>query len=468
MPGSGGGNCDCSSLDDACNNGVCKAGKCVAEPKTDGTKCDDGDFCTDDDTCHAGMCIGGNPHKCPDKDACHPGTCDKQTQKCSTDSAPDGTACDDGNPCDNTGSCMGGSCQTGSSKCNDPPYTTACGTGFCVENVGCKIMPMNDGGSCTDGIAPECATGACGNGKCKATPIPGTDGMSCDGGKFCIVGTACMAGECTGGVKRTCPSPDTCSPAECDEQHDVCNVVRKPDGTACNDGDLCHQGMTCKLGVCKDPTHTITSCTSGDKCCPTGCSAQADNDCFYWKKGVQQAVPTSALLGWTQCFFDTYDDDNYPIQQMQSQCNGSEILLGCGQYDPAAMQVTTLQLAAMGLRADVLPACGDTSVCGCSYDPDNATMCVPPTKNGVGFYFLPGTAWGFVRGGDPIEYEPCDFADNAGFDATSPFRMCVHAYTLAMDGVTKTFSDGFRCGEAEIYDNSYARVAYTSSLTPPH
>jgi hypothetical protein len=466
--GTGGNSCDCSSLDDDCNSGVCKAGKCEKEPKGDGMKCDDGDFCTDDDTCHNGQCIGGNPHACPDKDACHPGSCDKQTQKCTTDVAPDNSPCDDGDPCDNMGSCMSGTCQTGSSKCNDPPFTTTCGTGICVKDVGCQIMPKNQGMMCTEGIAPECATGACNNkGKCEPTPIDGSDGMQCDGGKFCVVGTACMGGECTGGVKRTCPSSDPCSPAACDEQHDVCNVDRKPDGTACNDGNFCHEGMTCKTGKCQHPTHTISTCNGGDKCCPGGCTAEADNDCFYWKSGVQQDVPTSALLGWTRCFLDTYDDSAYAITQMQADCNGSEILMGCGQYDPMSGDVATLQLAAMARTSDVLTSCSDTSVCGCFYDPSQPP-CVPPQKNGVGFYFLPGAAWGFARGGDQIWLNICDFVDYQAFDATSPFRMCVHADSIAADMVTKTFDAGFRCGQAEPFDNTYARVAYKSSLTPPN
>ncbi len=128
---------------------------------------------------------------------------------------------------------------------------------------------------------------------------------------------------------------------------------------------------------------------------------------------------------------------------MQSDCNGAEILMGCGQYDPMANDVTTLQLAAMGRTADVLPSCSDTSVCGCYTISDPNTTCVPAQSNGVGFYFLPGAAWGFARGGDADSFERMRLRpDFNGFDATSPFRMCVHAYGIAPDMVTQTIRVG--------------------------
>jgi hypothetical protein len=55
---------DCSSLNDQCNVGECNlvTGECGTQPKQDGTSCDDGQFCTATDSCHAGQCIGsGSP-----------------------------------------------------------------------------------------------------------------------------------------------------------------------------------------------------------------------------------------------------------------------------------------------------------------------------------------------------------------------------------------------------------------------
>ncbi len=48
----------------------------------DGAPCDDGLFCTDDDTCHAGSCLGLS-HHCEDEVACN-GTerCDERLERC--------------------------------------------------------------------------------------------------------------------------------------------------------------------------------------------------------------------------------------------------------------------------------------------------------------------------------------------------------------------------------------------------
>ena len=76
-----------------------------SNPKApDGTPCNDGNACTgatgDADSCHAGMCNGGDPTVCSASDQCHvAGTCDPATGACSNPNAPDGTPCNDGNAC---------------------------------------------------------------------------------------------------------------------------------------------------------------------------------------------------------------------------------------------------------------------------------------------------------------------------------------------------------------------------------
>src|SRR2546427_275759 len=77
----------------------------------DGTACNDGDACTQTDTCQSGTCVGSNPVTCTALDQCHvAGTCDPATGTCSNPTKPDGTACNDGNACTQTDTCQSGSC----------------------------------------------------------------------------------------------------------------------------------------------------------------------------------------------------------------------------------------------------------------------------------------------------------------------------------------------------------------------
>jgi len=71
----------CSS--DQCNNGVCDENlkACIAQPKPDGTSCNDGLFCTNPDTCTTGVC-GGPARSCDDGKACTSDSCNENTDKC--------------------------------------------------------------------------------------------------------------------------------------------------------------------------------------------------------------------------------------------------------------------------------------------------------------------------------------------------------------------------------------------------
>lgn len=59
----------------------------------DGTPCNDGNLCTQVDTCQGGVCMGSSPVVCAVLDPCHPGACDPGTGLCSNPPAPDGTPC---------------------------------------------------------------------------------------------------------------------------------------------------------------------------------------------------------------------------------------------------------------------------------------------------------------------------------------------------------------------------------------
>src|SRR5205823_4517135 len=98
--------------------GTCNTatGQCSNPSASNGTACNDGNACTQTDTCQSGTCTGSSPVVCTASDQCHvAGTCNAATGQCPNPNASNGTACNDGNACTQTDTCQNGSC-TGSNQ----------------------------------------------------------------------------------------------------------------------------------------------------------------------------------------------------------------------------------------------------------------------------------------------------------------------------------------------------------------
>ncbi|WP_437722267.1 kelch repeat-containing protein [Sorangium sp. So ce861] len=69
---------------DANGDGIGDACDCASPLKADGSPCDDGNACTQTDTCQNGACIGSNPFLCPQPDAavCRVAVCERATGNC--------------------------------------------------------------------------------------------------------------------------------------------------------------------------------------------------------------------------------------------------------------------------------------------------------------------------------------------------------------------------------------------------
>ena len=103
--------CNCASLDDECNRGVCDpaTGGCTAQPINEGGVCDDGDACMFGETCTAGTCGGGYPQDCSGyDDQCNVGVCNPGTGACESQPTNEGAPCDDGT---GIGICIAGVCE---------------------------------------------------------------------------------------------------------------------------------------------------------------------------------------------------------------------------------------------------------------------------------------------------------------------------------------------------------------------
>jgi hypothetical protein len=285
----------CVALDQCHLAGTCApaTGVCSDPAKMNGTACNDGNLCSQTDTCQSGACSGGNPVVCVASDDCHNiGTCAPATGVCSNPAKPDNTPCNDGKACTSSDKCTTGRCAGSGITCSD---MIACTVDTCVEPSGCNYDPSQCGcakdADCDDGNAcngvetcnlgtlscqkgtdvdcsnldDACNTGACDpkTGACVAVPV--RDGTGCDDGNACTATDACASGACVGSNAVVCKALDQCHNAGiCDTGTGVCSDPAKPNGTTCNDGDACSQTDTCQSGSCTG-SNPVT-CTASDQC----------------------------------------------------------------------------------------------------------------------------------------------------------------------------------------------------------
>jgi hypothetical protein len=162
-----------------------------------GAACNDHSACTQTDTCQSGSCVGGSSVTCTALDQCHiAGTCNPTNGTCSNPSAPNGTACSDGNGCTQTDTCQNGSCAGGSPV-------------ICTALDQCHIA-----GTCNT------ATGTCSNPNA-------ANGVSCEDGNPCNQPDTCQAGICTGSNTADTDCSGTCvdlasDPNNCGSCGNVC------------------------------------------------------------------------------------------------------------------------------------------------------------------------------------------------------------------------------------------------------
>src|SRR5439155_355045 len=151
------GACEGSTLircnaSDACHDmGTCdpSTGECSNPPVMNGTICKNGKARVETERSQSGAWEGSNQISCNTSDACHDmGTCDPSTGECSNPPVMNGTICNDGNECTQTDTCQSGACE-GSTliRCN---ASDAChDMGTCDPSTGeCSNPPVMNGTIC--------------------------------------------------------------------------------------------------------------------------------------------------------------------------------------------------------------------------------------------------------------------------------------------------------------------------------
>jgi hypothetical protein len=173
----------CAAIDQCHLAGACvpATGTCTNPAKANGTACDDGDRRTTGDHCQDGACVGTKV-VCTAQDQCHSAGCDPGTGTCAQTPLT-GTPCDDGNACTQHDTCQAGVCTAGA-----PKVCAACQTcqgGSCVST--CAAGQVCHQGACCTPDATTCA------GKCSpATDNCGQDcGATCAADQVCHQGACC-------------------------------------------------------------------------------------------------------------------------------------------------------------------------------------------------------------------------------------------------------------------------------------
>jgi streptogramin lyase len=318
----------CAASDQCHVAGVCNpaTGACSNPIAANGIACNDGNACTQADTCQAGACMGGAPVTCTASDQCHvAGTCNPATGACSNPPGPDGRSCSDGNACTTGDVCRAGACVGAPVTCTASDQCHV--AGMCNPATGACSNPTGpDGTSCSDGSA--CTTGdVCRAGTCVGAPVvctavngchaPGTcdpatgacstgqplpEGSECNDGNACTTGEACHEGSCGGGTAVTCTASDQCHVAgSCDPTTGACSNPTAPNGTTCSDGNACTRADTCQAGACVAGS-PVTCDGSSDPCVTGGRCDPASGSCVGGASTITEVAsgvvqPTTIVSG---------------------------------------------------------------------------------------------------------------------------------------------------------------------------
>jgi hypothetical protein len=317
------GVCDwgiCVTAEQACDDGqpctidVCMDGfGCVHEPRTGA--CDDLDACTGGETCENGECLGGTGVICDDLNPCTQDYCAVAAGGCASEVLDDGVSCITNDACLTEGVCIEGQCA------EQMPVTCPdlgpCFSSNCVPGEGCVAKLLTDGSPCEDGNICN-QPGTCESGECKTLPLPCNDGNPCtvdacesdpengDGGCMhvpvkngnvcepdnpCLLAGTCVSGLCESGPPVDCASLP-CMTQSCDPLTGACTPQDMlADASPCIPNNLCASTGFCTAGTCVDAEYkdcddidlcTLDACNPDNGQCihiPMTCLPLSDDPC---------------------------------------------------------------------------------------------------------------------------------------------------------------------------------------------
>ncbi len=164
--------------------------------------CDDGDACTTVDVCDGGQCSGSIPPDCDDGNPCTDDSCDPGD---GCIHVPNVLPCDDSNACTLNDTCNAGLCVGGPApSCDD---NNICTLDSCSPDSGCVYGLEEDGTLCSNSPEWQCQTGVC-------TCVPQCDGLQC-GDDLCEGECGVCAGPQDACVDGQCKCQPDCFEKDC-------------------------------------------------------------------------------------------------------------------------------------------------------------------------------------------------------------------------------------------------------------
>ncbi|RJO67191.1 MAG: hypothetical protein C4523_10080 [Myxococcales bacterium] len=436
---------------------------------------------------------GDQPDGDPSVDGDQPdGDTDGETVDCT--SQPDGTACDDDDPCTIGDACQGGICAGEAQTCDEFPGAYCPGSenpceevllvavgdarGDCTHDIYFALQDGSSASMMVEGCAsfqenleePGCgvswdaetsifeiACNWCGVStfsKENCAPVASCagqpDGAVCDDGSLCTVGDVCQGESCVG-IQQNCDDGKACTLDSCDPATgcvytDLCMAcVGQPDGTACDDGALCTAGDVCRHGYCGG---TPLRCDDGVDCTVDSCDPVIgcvhEDHCV----GCQNEPQGTACNDIDPCTVGDICYIGVPIPE-DGMCVGAP--LNCDDSDGCTLDSCDSPVGCVhtGICSTCAgqpdgTACDDGDPCtvgdACSSDICIPGACLPPycfeAEDALNLQFTHG-ALIQIRGepysGGKIVYWPNDSDhDNISFDFTIPHES---NYRIAIDGL---------------------------------
>lgn len=332
---SAGGSESCSTAVSPCESSSCSDGATCGQ---DGEICDDGMYCTVNDRCRAGKCVG-DERACDDGVACNGAeSCDETQDECvaAKSTCADGQTCDvENDECISTctGCIIGGNCYSdGAVSPTNPCMVCDASTSNSDWSVALAAV-CDDGEACT---SDDRCNGA---GVCVGTPAVGgdcdcIDNSDCDDGVGCTTDT-CNDGTCSNALQAgwcringTCVADGTAEPSNrcryCDASSNQAAWTNSSLGTDCDDGLWCNGEDTCNAGACVHEFPNGNRCAGSTGACETTSCSESKKSCFQDDTHICRTETTLGCLA-SGCSSDvmTWEIDHY-CRGDRADCSGGK------------------------------------------------------------------------------------------------------------------------------------------------